>query len=133
MHEARCPACSEVFTANTELSATILLVEHLRSIPETDHLRHLEIRLAELERLIGHDTTTTSDLKSALLAKCIEFDERLKAIHLLAASTLAVAVERLRDLLRTCEATASIRQSHAAQSLLKNLREALLVARRRFR
>jgi DNA-binding transcriptional ArsR family regulator len=131
MKEARCPACPEVFTDKTELGAMIKVVEHLKANPEADHAKFLDVRLAELERLIDKDDTAS--MKLALLDKCINLDERLRAIHLLAASTLSMAVDKILDLLIACEGHTSIRQANAAQSLIKNLREALLVTRRRFR
>ena len=131
MKEARCPACHEVFTDITELGAMIKLVEHLKSIPEREHVKFLDVRLAELERLIDKDDNAS--MKLALLDKCVNLDERLKAIHLLASSTLSMAVDRILDLLIACKDHTSIRQANAAQSLVKNLREALLVTRRRFR
>lgn len=109
----------------------IKLVEHLKSIPETEHVKFLDVRLAELERLIDKDSNAS--MKLALLDKCLNLDECLKAIHLLASSTLSMAVDRVLDLLIACEGHTSIRQANAAQSLVKNLREALLVTRRRFR
>lgn len=131
MKEARCPACHEVFTDATELGAMIKLLEHMKATPEIEHVKFLDVRLAELERLIDKDGNPS--MKLALLDKCVNLDERLKAIHLLAASTLSMAVDKILDLLIACKDHASVRQTNAAQSLVKNLREALLVARRRFR
>jgi hypothetical protein len=123
MKEARCPACSEVFTDKTELGAMIKVVERLKANPEADHAKFLDVRLAELERLIDKDGNAS--MKLVLLDKCINLDERLKAIHLLAASTLSMAVDKILDLLIACEGHIGIRQTNAAKSLAKSLRDSL--------
>jgi len=133
-----CPACGELFEDKTELGATLKLVDHLKNIPETEHIAELAVMLKELERLIGQDKTPKEaalnvDTLQVLFDKCARFDERLRTVQLLAVSTLTVAIDEVREILQECGDYIGIRDRHAGQNLLRNLRESLLVADLRFK
>ena len=129
MHIQKCPACPRLFTRDSQIQAVTELVEHLCACGDEDHARHREIWLLELERLIGLDSP---HVRPVLLSKCVEIDEHLKAIHLLAASTLALSFEKLRELISCCDGTASVTKIKAAKNLLKNLRECIVIVGRRY-
>jgi len=114
------------------------LVEHLKNIPETEHLVQLAAMLKELERLaaLGESVPEAAfDLgaRQELFDRCARFDERLTTIQLLAVSTLTLAVDEVREILRECGDYVGIRDRKAGQSLLQNLDESLLVANRKFK
>lgn len=50
-----CPACGEPFEDESDLGATLKLVEHLKNIPETEHIAQLGFMLKDLERLVAQD------------------------------------------------------------------------------
>ena len=133
-----CPACGEPFEDETELGATLKLVEHLKNIPETEHIAQLGAMLKDLERLAvqderGVDASANAELRKAISDKCAQFDERLRTIQLFAVSTLAIAVDQTREMLQECGDFLGIRSRLAGEALLQNLHESLLVADRRFR
>src|SRR5215467_15091547 len=102
-----CPACGEPFEDETELGATLKLVEHLKNIPETEHIAQLGAMLKDLERLAvqderGVDASANAELRKAISDKCAQFDERLRTIQLFAVSTLAIAVDQTREMLQEC-------------------------------
>jgi len=127
-----------MFQDETELGVTLKLVEHLKNIPETEHLVQLAAMLKELKRLaaLGESVPEAAfDLgaRQELFDRCARFDERLTTIQLLAVSTLTLAVDEVREILRECGDYVGIRDRKAGQSLLQNLDESLLVANRKFR
>lgn len=133
-----CPACGELFEDESELGATLKLVEHLKNIPETEHIAQLATMLKDLERLVAQDesavdATAHVDVRKEIFEKCAQFDERLRTLQLFAVATLAIAVEQTRELLQECGDFLGIRSRRAGESLLQNLRESLLVADRKFR
>jgi len=127
-----------MFQDETELGVTLKLVEHLKNIPETEHLVQLATMLKELERLaaLGESVPEAAfDLgpRQELFDRCARFDQRLTTIQLLAVSTLTLAVNEVREILRECGDYIAVRDRTAGQSLLQNLNESLLVANRKFR
>lgn len=131
-----CPVCGEPFEGDSELGATLKLVEHLKSIPETEHIAQLAAMLKELEGLAVQDENpldANAELRNAIFQKCAQFDERLRTLQLFAVSTLVIAVDETRELLQECGDFLGLRSRLAGESLLRNLRESLLVADRRFR
>jgi hypothetical protein len=138
MTKLNCPACGELFEDESELGATLKLAEHLKSIPETEHIAQLAIMLKDLERLVAQDeravaATANEEVRKALFEKCAQFDERLRTLQLFSVSTLAIAVEQTREMLQECRDFLGIRSRRAGESLLRNLQESLLVADRKFR
>lgn len=138
MIRLNCPACGESFEDETELGVTLKLVEHLKNIPETEHILQLAVMVQELERLIAQDkcvpmAALNLDIRQEISDRCARFDERLRTLQLLAVSTLRLAVEETREVLRECGDYIGIRDRHAGHSLLQNLEESLLVADRKFR
>jgi hypothetical protein len=136
--KVNCPACGELFEDESELEATLKLVEHLKNIPETEHIAQLAAMLKDLERLVTQDeslvdATANPEVRKAIFDKCAQFDERLTTLQLFAVATLATAVEQTRELLQECGDFLGIRSRRAGESLLQNLRESLLVADRKFR
>lgn len=114
------------------------LVEHLKNIPETEHIAQLEAMLKDLERLATQDespvgATGSEEIRKEIFEKCAQFDERLSTLQLYAVATLAIAVDQTRELLQECGDFLGIRSRRAGESLLQNLRESLLVADRKFR
>src|SRR5262249_44274708 len=102
-----CPACGESFEDESDLGATLQLVEHLKKIPEIEHIAQLASMLPELERLIGQDeslikATANPVVREVIFEKCARFDERLRTIQLFAVSTLTIAVEQTREMLQEC-------------------------------
>lgn len=133
-----CPACGELFEDESELGATLKLVEHLKSIPETEHIAQLAAMLKDLEQLVAQDespvdATANEEARKEIFEKCAQFDERLRTLQLFAVATLAIAVDQTRELLQECGDFLGIRSRRAGESLLQNLRESLLVADRKFR
>jgi hypothetical protein len=131
-----CPACGEPFEDETELGVTLKLVDHLKNIPETEHIAQLTAMLSELERLVTQDeieATANAEVREAIFEKCARFDERLRTLQLFAVATLATAVDQTRELLQECSDFLGIRSRLAGESLLQNLQESLLVADRKFR
>jgi hypothetical protein len=133
-----CPACGEPFEDESELGATLKLVDHLKNIPETEHIAQLAAMLNELERLVAQDgsalkDTANPEVREAIFEKCAQFDERLRTIQLFAVATLTIAVDQTREMLQECGDFLGIRSRMAGESLLQNLRESLLVADRKFR
>ena len=133
-----CPACGEPFEDESELGAMLKLAEHLKNIPETEHIAQLAAMLQELERLATQDAsladaTAAPEVRKAIFDKCAQFDERLTTLQLFAVSTLTIAVDQTRELLQECGDLLGIRSRRAGESLLQNLRESLLVADRKFR
>lgn len=133
-----CPACGELFEDESELGATLKLVEHLKNIPETEHIAQLAAMLKDLEGLVALDespvdATANAEVRKAIFEKCAQFDERLTTLQLFAVATLAIAVDQTRELLQECGDFLGIRSRRAGESLLQNLRESLLVADRKFR
>jgi len=127
-----------MFQDETELGVTLKLVEHLKNIPETEHLVQLAVMLKELERLaaLGESVPEAAfDLgpRQELFDRCARFDQRLRTIQLQAVSTLTLAVDEVREILRECGDYVAVRDRTAGQSLLQNLNESLLVANRKFR
>jgi len=138
MIKLNCPACGESFEDETDLGVTLKLVEHLKSIPETEHIAQLAGMLKELERLIAQDesmveATANAEVREAIFDKCARFDERLRTLHLFAVATLTIAVDQTREMLQECSDYLGIRSRRAGESLLQNLQESLLVADRKFR
>ena len=138
MIRLNCPACGELFEDETELGVTLKVVEHLKNIPETEHLVQLAVMLKELERLIAQDESAPKaaldlDIRHEIFDRCARFEERLTTIQLLAVSTLTLAVDEVRELLQECGDYVGIRDRSAGQSLLRNLNESLLVANRKFK
>jgi len=138
MIRLNCPACGEMFQDETDLGVTLKLVEHLKNIPETEHLVQLAAMLKELERFIAQGESVPEaafDLgaRQELFDRCARFDQRLTTIQLLAVSTLTLAVDEVREILHECGDYVGIRDRNAGQSLLQNLDESLLVANRKFR
>jgi hypothetical protein len=138
MIKLNCPACGEMFEDETELGVTLKVVEHLKNIPETEHLVQLAVMLKELERLIAQDESAPKaalnlDIRQEIFDRCARFDERLRTIQLLAVSTLTLAVDQVREILQDCSDYVGIRDRNAGNSLLQNLNESLLVANRKFR
>src|SRR5205807_7302403 len=118
-----CPACGEPFEDESELGATLKLVDHLKSIPETEHIAQLAAMLKELERLIGQDesvlkATANAEVRSAIFDKCARFDERLRTAQVLAVATLTIAVDQTREMLQECGDYLGIRSRRAGESLL---------------
>lgn len=137
MIRLNCPACGELFQDETELGVTLKLVEHLKNIPETEHIVQLAAMLKELERLIAQNESAPRaaldlDIRQEIFDRCSRFDERLRTIQLLAVSTLTLAVDEVREILQECGDYVGIRDRNAGQSLLRNLNESLLVANRKF-
>lgn len=133
-----CPACGEPFEDESDLGATLKLVEHLKNIPETEHIAQLGFMLKDLERLVAQDenhagATASEEIRKEVFEKCAQFDERLRTLQLFAVATLAVAVDQTRELLQECGDLLGLRSRRAGESLLQNLRESLLVADRKFR
>ncbi|HEX4605446.1 MAG TPA: hypothetical protein VH724_15710 [Candidatus Angelobacter sp.] len=133
-----CPACGEPFEDESELGATLKLVEHLKNIPETGHIAQLASMVKDLDRLVAQDesasqATANAEIRDAILDKCARFDERLRTLQLFAVGTLTVAVDQTREMLQECGELLGIRSRHAGESLLRNLQESLLVADRKFR
>jgi hypothetical protein len=133
-----CPACGEPFEDESELGATLKLIDHLKRIPETEHIAQLAAMLKELERLVAQDgnvveATANAEVREAIFEKCARFDERLRTIQLFAVSTLAIAVEQSREMLQECGDFLGIRSRRAGEALLHNLQESLLVADRKFK
>jgi len=127
-----------MFQDETELGVTLKLVEHLKNIPETEHLVQLAAMLKELERLAALDESASRavanlDIRQEIFDRCARFDERLTTIQLLAVSTLTLAVDEVREILQECGDYVGIRDRNAGNSLLQNLNESLLVANRKFR
>jgi hypothetical protein len=138
MIKLNCPACGESFEDETELGVTLKLVEHLKNIPETEHIRELAAMLKELERLIAQDKFAPTaalnlDIRQELFDRCARFDERLRTLQLFAVSTLTLAIDETREMLRECGDYIGIRDRRAGHSLLQNLEESLLVADRKFK
>lgn len=138
MIRLNCPACGESFEDETELGVTIKLVEHLKNIPETEHILQLAAMLKELERLISQGKAAPTaalnlDIRQEIFERCAHFDERLKTLQLFAVSALTLAVGETRELLRDCGDYIGLRDRGAGHSLLQNLQESLLVADRKFR
>jgi hypothetical protein len=138
MIKLNCPACGELFEDETDLGVTLKVVEHLKNIPETEHIVQLAAMLKELERLIAQDESAPKavlnlDIRQEIFDRCARFDERLRTIQLLAVSTLTVAIDEVRELLLECSDYVGIRDRKAGHSLLQNLNESLLVANRKFR
>ncbi len=138
MIRLNCPACGELFEDETELGVTLKVVEHLKNIPETEHIVQLAAMLKELERLaaLGESVPEAAfDLgaRQELFDKCARFDQRLTTLQLLAVSTLTLAVDEVRELVQECGDLVGIRDRNAGQSLLQNLKESLLVANRKFK
>jgi len=133
-----CPAWGEPFEDESELGVTLKLVDHLKSIPETEHIAELAAMLKDLERLIAQDesvvtATATAEIRNAIFVKCARFDERLRTLQLFAVATLTIAVDQTREMLQECSDFLGIRSRLAGESLLQNLQESLLVADRKFR
>lgn len=133
-----CPACGEPFEDESELGATLKLVDHLKRIPETEHIAQLAAMLKELERLVAQDgnvveTTANAEVREAILEKCARFDERLRTIQLFAVSTLTIAIEQTREMLQECGDFLGLRSRRTGEALLHNLQESLLVADRKFK
>ena len=133
-----CPACGQPFEDETELGVTVKLVEHLKNIPETEHLQQLATMLQELERLIAEDKSGTTaalnlDIRQEIFDRCARFDGRLRTLQVFAVSTLTLAVSETREMLRECGDYIGIRDRRAGHSLLQNLEESLLVADRKFK
>jgi hypothetical protein len=127
-----------MFQDETELGVTLKLVEHLKNIPETEHLMQLAAMLKELERLIAQNESAPEaalglDIRHEIFDRCARFEQRLTTIQLLAVSTLTLAVDEVREILHECGNYVGIRDRNAGQSLLQNLNESLLVANRKFR
>jgi len=138
MIRLNCPACGELFEDETDLGVTLKVVEHLKNIPETEHLVQLAAMLKELERLAALDESASRavanlDIRQEIFDRCARFDERLTTIQLLAVSTLTLAVDEVREILQECGDYVGIRDRNAGNSLLQNLNESLLVANRKFR
>ena len=138
MIKLNCPACGELFEDETDLGVTLKLVEHLKSIPETEHIVQLAAMLKELERLIAQNESAPMaaanlDIRQEIFDKCARFDERLRTLQLVAVSTLTLAIDQTREMLRECSDYIGIRDRRAGHSLLHNLEESLLVADRKFR
>jgi hypothetical protein len=138
MLKLNCPACGESFADETELGVTLKLVEHLKNIPETEHIVQLAAMVKELERLIAQDKSASTaalnlDIRQEISDRCARFDARLRTLQLFTVSTLKLAVEETREMLRECSDYIGIRDRHAGHSLLQNLEESLLVADRKFR
>jgi len=138
MIKLNCPACGELFEDETELGVTLKMVEHLKNIPETEHIVQLAAMLKELERLVAQDESASRealnlDIRQEIFDRCARFEERLTAIQLLAVSTLTLAVDQVREMLQECSDYVGIRDRNAGHSLLQNLDESLLVANRKFR
>lgn len=75
MIRLNCPACGESFADETELGVTVKLVEHLKNIPETEHILQLAAMLQELERLISQDKSTPTaalnlDIRHEIFDRC---------------------------------------------------------------
>jgi hypothetical protein len=133
-----CPACGEPFEDESELGATLKLVDHLKNIPETEHIAQLASMLKELERLVARDesalnATANAEIRDAVLDKCAQFDERLRILQLFAVATLTIAVDQTREMLQECGDFLGIRSRRAGEALLYNLQESLLVADRKFK
>jgi hypothetical protein len=133
-----CPACGEPFEDESELGATLKLIDHLKNIPETEHIAQLASMLKELERLVAQDesalnATANAEIRDTVLDKCAQFDERLRILQLFAVATLTIAVDQTREMLQECGDLLGIRSRRAGDSLLRNLQESLLVADRKFR
>jgi hypothetical protein len=127
-----------MFQDETELGATLKLVEHLKNIPETEHIVQLAAMMKELKRLSAQGESVAEaafDLgpRQELFDRCARFEQRLTTIQLLAVSTLTLAVNEVRELLQECGDYVGIRDRKAGQSLLQNLDESLLVANRKFK
>jgi hypothetical protein len=138
MIRLNCRACGESFQDETELGVTLKLVEHLKNIPETEHIVQLAAMLKELERLAAQDESASKaalnlDIRQEIFGRCARFDERLTTIQLLAVSTLTLAVDQVREMLQECGDYVGIRDRNAGNSLLQDLNESLLVANRKFR
>ena len=138
MIRLNCPACGESFEDETELGVTVKLVEHLKNIPETEHILQLAAMLKELERLISQDKSVPTaalnlDIRHEIFDRCARFDERLRTLQIFAVATLTLAIGETREILRECGDYIGIRDRHAGHSLLQNLEESLLVADRKFR
>ena len=133
-----CPACGEPFEDESELGATLKLVDHLKNIPETEHIAQLASMLKELERLVAQDesalsATANAEIRDAVFDKCAQFEERLRILQLFAVATLTVAVDQTREMLQECSDLLGIRSRRAGEALLYNLQESLLVADRKFK
>jgi hypothetical protein len=133
-----CPACGEPFEDESELGATLKLVDHLKNIPETEHIAQLASMLKELERLVAQDesalnATANAEVRDSVFDKCAQFDERLRILQLFAVATLTIAVDQTREMLQECGDFLGIRSRRAGEALLYNLQESLLVADRKFK
>jgi hypothetical protein len=133
-----CPACGEPFEDESELGATLKLIDHLKSIPETEHIAQLAGMLRDLEHLVAQDdgilkATANAEVRDVIFDRCARFEERLRTIQLLTVSTLTVAVEQTREMLQECGDFLGIRSRRAGEALLHNLQESLLVADRKFK
>jgi len=133
-----CPACGEPFEDESELGATLKLMDHLKRIPETEHIAQLAAMLKELEALVAQDegiveTGMNAEVREVIFGKCARFDERLRILQLFAVGTLTVAVDQTREMLQECRDFLGVRSRRAGESLLQNLQESLLVADRKFR
>lgn len=138
MIRLNCPACRESFEDETELGVTVKLVEHLKNIPETEHIVQLAAMLQELERLIAQDSSASTaaldlDIRQEIFDRCARFDERLRTLQVFAVSTLTLTINETRAMLRECSDYIGLRDRSAGVSLLQNLQESLLVADRKFR
>lgn len=133
-----CPACGELFEDESELGATLKLMDHLKSIPETEHIAQLAVMLKELEALVVQgesmvETSMNAEAREVIFDKCARFDERLRTLQLFVVGTLTIAIDETREMLQECSDFLGIRSRRAGESLLQNLRESLLVADRKFR
>jgi hypothetical protein len=131
-----CTACGQTFEGETELAATLALVAHVTAVPDENHLSKLSPSLDELDRVMAFAATVVKDdsaIRDAIYDKCAKFDMRLKTVHLYALSHLARAVQMARDMVIECGDGISITETNAGKALWGNLREALIVAERRFR
>jgi len=138
MIKLNCPACGELFEDETDLRVTLKLVEHLKNIPEIEHIVQLGAMIKELERLAAQDEAAARvaadlDIRQEIFGRCARFEERLTTIQLLAVSTLTLAVDEVREVLQECGDFVGIRDRQAGQSLLRDLNESLLVANRKFK
>lgn len=94
-----------MFEDETELGVTLKLVEHLKNIPETEHLVQLAAMLKELERFIAQGESVPEaaldlGIRREIFDRCARFDQWLTTIQLLAVSTLTQAVDEVREILQ---------------------------------
>lgn len=131
-----CIACGQTFEGETELAATLALVAHIRDTPDQEHITKLAGTMEELDRAVSFAALMVKDdfeIKTAIYDKCAQFDIRLKTVHLYALSHLSRSFQMVQDMVIECGDDISIRDKNAGKELRANLREALLVAERKYR